>query len=156
MALAGTFEAMKQAILSFDLSPGFHAGNAWAGVAEAYFSNGANPVWTNTAAGKAAFAAAMGESIPADPAPAAAIIFANAWKAFADTCTTSCAPGLPGYILPIVAPPNPPTFTWGEPSETVDAQVTLLLSDLTSWVSAGTVAIPPPGPGSPIPTPPWT
>ena len=156
MPLAGAFNDMKQAILSFDLSPGFHAGNEWAKVAEAYFQNGTNPVWADLSAGKTQFAATMGPEIPSDPMPAAAIIFANAWAAFAGTCVASCAPGLPGFIPPIAPPPNPPTFTWTEAADTVDAQVTQLLADLTTWVNAGTVAIPPPGPGSPIPTPPWT
>ena len=166
MPLAAQQSAMASAIEAANSSMGEsgdsgHAGEAWAGVAEAYFSGGLNPAWTpiGLEAGKAAFASAFGSSVVADPAGATlAVALQNGFQAFAALAAVpaNAAPGLPAQLVPIVPPPAPPVIvTITSPAaETASALAAELLGKLSPWALTGLVSVT--TPGGPVPTTPWS
>jgi len=131
---------------------GFDPKTEWAKVAEAFFSQGLNPVWISHDAGKAAFSAAFNPTLPAPGAAMAT--FPLAWIAYAATASASTAPLPPGVsVTPPIGPPGMPAVTGADKPPDHTLYATQLFTELIKWAVTGLVKAPvPPGP----PTTPWS
>tara|TARA_B100000131_G_scaffold166520_1_gene160996 strand:- start:19534 stop:20040 length:507 start_codon:yes stop_codon:yes gene_type:complete len=168
MALADTLQGVKNAVDAVSLfMPGnesAHLGEQWAYVASEFFSGGTNPEWTPAGidAGRAAFAAAFGNTLPPDPTGAVLILkLQTAFKAFADLAAipANAVPVSPPAQIPPIQPPPAPMapITIPPPSDSTEPLAIEIFSKLIAWAPTGLVSIPnPAGAGPPVPTTPWS
>ena len=167
MPLAGAIPDMNSAMQSIqdtlhDVDGELpNIGELWSGVAEAFFSNGANPAWSAAGleAGKAAFAAAFGASVPAaETSNGFCVKLKAAFQAFGGVAANpafAVPTPAPGQIPPVVPPPAPPNIESlsSPPSDSYEPMIAEIHAKLIPWASTGLVSVP--SPGGPVPTTPW-